>query len=66
MSTPLAKPEPPEDWECCESGCNPCVWDFYHEKVRLWKESLNDAEGQICASSSANEAPDTASKSVAD
>jgi len=34
-------PEPP--WEplqsdCCGSGCNPCVFDIYHEDLAKWKE----------------------------
>ena len=31
-----ARPTPPEDWECCESECSPCVWDTYHEELRHW------------------------------
>ncbi|WP_417552189.1 oxidoreductase-like domain-containing protein [Marinomonas fungiae] len=30
------KPTPPEDWECCESECSPCVWDTYYEALREW------------------------------
>jgi hypothetical protein len=33
----LAKPTPPEDWECCESECSPCVWDTYYEDLREWQ-----------------------------
>lgn len=32
------KPVPPAPAECCESGCEPCVWDVYFEELRKWKE----------------------------
>lgn len=31
------KPTPPEDWECCESQCSPCVWDTYNEDLQAWQ-----------------------------
>jgi hypothetical protein len=34
----LEKPTPPGDYECCESACEPCVWDIYYEDMREWKE----------------------------
>ncbi|SFF80385.1 oxidoreductase-like domain-containing protein [Neptunomonas qingdaonensis] len=33
----LEKPTPPGDCECCEAGCEPCVWDIYYEDMREWK-----------------------------
>lgn len=47
MSTANEKPEPPHEWECCESGCSPCVWDHYYEKVRLWEEQRKAADKAI-------------------
>lgn len=42
------RPTPPEDWECCESECSPCVWDDYYEAMREWnaeqKALKEDAE----------------------
>lgn len=45
-------PIPPESHECCDSGCNPCVWDIYREALRQWQEKQrgkteaeNKAEG---------------------
>ena len=35
----LEKPTPPGDYECCESSCDPCVWDIYYEEMRIWKEA---------------------------
>lgn len=34
----LEKPLPPADYECCESACDPCVWDTYYEELRQWRE----------------------------
>lgn len=32
------KPTPPGEYECCESGCEPCVWDLYYEDLREWQQ----------------------------
>jgi cytochrome-b5 reductase len=32
------KPLPPAPAECCESGCELCVWDVYFEELRKWQE----------------------------
>ena len=37
MSNPNPKPTPPAEHECCESGCNPCVWDNYYAKLKKWR-----------------------------
>lgn len=37
MSKPLEKPTPPADGSCCESACNPCVWDFYYKDLKEWR-----------------------------
>lgn len=31
------KPTPPEDYECCQSECSPCVWDSYYDEMQLWQ-----------------------------
>lgn len=31
------RPVPPEDYECCESGCDPCVWDTYYANLAQWQ-----------------------------
>lgn len=29
----LPEPVPPEDWECCGSGCGEaCVWEIYYRE----------------------------------
>lgn len=43
------RPERPEDWECCESECSPCVWDTYYEELREWnaqQKALKEAQKQ--------------------
>jgi len=32
------KPIPPAEGECCENGCQPCVWESYHEALRQWQQ----------------------------
>ncbi|WP_372834159.1 oxidoreductase-like domain-containing protein [Pontibacterium sp.] len=38
MTANAERPVPPGDNECCEGGCSPCVWDHYHEAMRVWQE----------------------------
>jgi hypothetical protein len=33
-------PEQPGDDECCQSGCNPCVWDRYYEALERYRAEL--------------------------
>ena len=33
----MEKPTPPGEYECCEGGCEPCVWDLYYEDLARWK-----------------------------
>lgn len=37
------KPEPPQEpeaWECCQSGCDPCVYDRYWEALERYEQAL--------------------------
>ncbi|HMT92989.1 oxidoreductase-like domain-containing protein [uncultured Thiothrix sp.] len=46
-------PIPPTPNECCESGCDPCVWDIYYEDLRKWQEQQQaQAEADKASSSS--------------
>ncbi len=39
------RPEPPrapEPNECCESGCDPCVYDRYWEACASYEQALAD------------------------
>ncbi|GEM_PF-4013897 len=38
LQNEAAKPAPPGDQECCESGCSPCVWDTYYEALEEWQK----------------------------
>lgn len=43
----MEKPTPPADGECCECGCEPCVWDSYYEEMHAWnaeQKRLKEAE----------------------
>jgi hypothetical protein len=42
-TVPPHKPQPPrepEAWECCQSGCDPCVFDRYWEAVDRYEQAL--------------------------
>lgn len=41
---PPAAPHPPVPGECCERGCERCVWDYDHEAQR--RDEAADADGQ--------------------
>ncbi|PSL12929.1 oxidoreductase family protein [Marinobacterium halophilum] len=42
----MEKPLPPADGECCESACEPCVWDTYYAEMRLWQEEQKRLQEQ--------------------
>jgi hypothetical protein len=33
-------PREPEQWECCRSGCQPCIYDLYWEALERYKIAL--------------------------
>ncbi len=33
-------PEPPLPGDCCESGCDPCVYDSYSDALQYYRERL--------------------------
>jgi Oxidoreductase-like protein, N-terminal len=35
-----APPREPESWECCQSGCDPCVFDRYWEALERYERAL--------------------------
>lgn len=36
---PPQPPEPPLEGECCQRGCEFCVWVFYHEAQRNYESA---------------------------
>jgi hypothetical protein len=36
------RPRKPEDWECCGSGCCPCVWDIYDRDLEIHERSVQE------------------------
>lgn len=34
---PPIPPKPPVPGECCERGCEWCMWTYYHEAVRRYE-----------------------------
>ena len=41
MNEIIYKPREPLNDECCGSGCIPCVYDIYQEKMDRYKESID-------------------------
>ncbi len=44
-------PLPPDDSQCCGSGCDPCVWDTYRIEQEAFKRQ--HAEWQLRQASAA-------------
>lgn len=44
MAKLLEKPEPPGEFDCCESACEPCVWDFYYEELAEWQKQQSELQ----------------------
>ena len=37
---PPCKPEEPEAGACCQSGCDPCVYDLYWTAIDRYEQAL--------------------------
>jgi len=37
---PPVPPVEPEPWQCCGSGCEPCVYDRYWEALARYEQAL--------------------------
>ncbi len=53
MSNNTEKPQPPADGECCDSACNPCVWDNYYAELKKWR--LKQVELKVKSNSTTDE-----------
>ncbi len=38
------KPTPPEPYECCERGCDPCVYDYYAKSLARWEKRIAEIQ----------------------
>lgn len=39
-------PRKPDLDECCGNGCDPCVFDRYHDAVAAWKRACREIESE--------------------
>ena len=39
-----AAPRAPEPWECCQQGCDPCVYDRYWDALARYETALAEWE----------------------
>jgi len=41
-------PDKPTPYECCGSGCLPCIFEYYYEQLEAWeqKHGMSRAEYQ--------------------
>lgn len=51
----IEKPEPPGDYECCESGCDLCVWDIYRMEMDRWRAAQAERSQSTPTSESPSE-----------
>ncbi|TXI80816.1 MAG: oxidoreductase [Cupriavidus sp.] len=42
-------PERPGDNECCQSGCDPCIFDFYADEMDRYRQELKAWEARQAA-----------------
>ena len=40
MSALPRPPSKPEEYECCQRGCCPCIFDYYWDALDRWKERI--------------------------
>lgn len=37
----MKKPIEPNQEDCCNSGCNPCIFDVYEQQLKLYESQVN-------------------------
>lgn len=42
-------PERPGDNDCCGSGCDPCIFDYYYQELDRYREELRAWEARQAA-----------------
>ncbi|MBV1774642.1 oxidoreductase-like domain-containing protein [Burkholderiaceae bacterium DAT-1] len=45
MDKPI-EPIPPAPEQCCRSGCQPCIWDFYDQELADYREAMKQWEAE--------------------
>jgi len=40
LQQPPVPPVEPEPWQCCGSGCEPCVYDRYWDALARYEQAL--------------------------
>ncbi|MGH1536876.1 MAG: oxidoreductase-like domain-containing protein [Gammaproteobacteria bacterium] len=40
------KPTPPDPYECCERGCDPCIYDYYAKALARWEKRVEAIQKQ--------------------
>lgn len=43
-TTPLTPPQEPGPEDCCQSGCQECVWEVYYRERRAYEKALAERE----------------------
>jgi hypothetical protein len=38
-------PNKPEQYECCNRGCCPCIFDYYWDALARWEETVRSQGG---------------------
>ena len=46
------RPEPPDPRECCQSGCDPCILDYYSEALAEWERKVAEIKARQAAQDS--------------
>jgi hypothetical protein len=67
--SPLPQPVPPtepEPWECCGSGCEPCVYDRYWQELERYEEALEQWRRCVATADDSTKAPDTTGGTLID
>ncbi|KAK9507891.1 hypothetical protein O3M35_007657 [Rhynocoris fuscipes] len=41
------KPEEPNQEDCCQNGCTPCVFDIYRAQLELWEKGSNSVNSSV-------------------
>ncbi|CAB3243841.1 unnamed protein product [Arctia plantaginis] len=40
----MEKPVEPNKEDCCNSGCNPCIFDIYEKQLKIYEQYLQNGK----------------------